>query len=120
MTTVTILPESGPRDGVLFRASANGCQALGRTAGEALDGLSAHLAGAPGTTVVLVQKLGGDEFFGAAQIERLRELMSRWRTARDAGRSLAAPEQQELDALIDSEFDASARRAEALAEQLGR
>jgi hypothetical protein len=100
MPTVTITPESGPQEAVLYRARANGHQALGRTAGEALDGLSAQLASAPGTTVVLVQRLGGDEFFGAAQTARLRELMARWRSARDAGVSLLPSEQRELEALI--------------------
>ncbi|HEY3242493.1 MAG TPA: hypothetical protein VGM03_04000 [Phycisphaerae bacterium] len=119
MGNVTITSEVGPQDAVLFRARANGCQALGRTAGEALDGLGPHLT-AERTTVVLVQRLGGDQFFSPTQIERLRELMAQWRRARDAGTSLAPPDEQELETLIEREFDAAARRAEALAEQAGR
>lgn len=120
MPTITITPEGDSQDAVLYRAKANGRQALGRTAGEALDGLSTHLAAHEGTTVVLVQKLGGDEFFKAAQIERLSELMARWHSARDAGAPFPPAEQQELETLIELEFEASARRAEALGAQLGR
>ncbi len=120
MVTVAITPEACERDTVLYRARVNGSQALGRTAGEALDGLGPHLTNAQGTTVVLVQRLGGDEFVTAAQIDRLKELMVHWRSARDAGTSLPPAEQQELEALIEAEFDASANRAAALAQQLGR
>ncbi|HWL93739.1 MAG TPA: hypothetical protein VNT79_09400 [Phycisphaerae bacterium] len=118
MPNVTITPEAGLNDADLYRARVNGHQAVGRTAGEALDGLSDQLASSRGTTVVLVQKLGADEFFDSTQIQRLNELVARWRAARDAGRTLAAADQQELDTLIETEFEASARRAAALADQL--
>ena len=52
------------------------------------------------------------------QIGRLKELMTRWREDRDSGRALSPAEQQELNALVESELEASARRAASLADQL--
>jgi hypothetical protein len=46
--------------------------------------------------------------------------MDRWRTARDQGATLPADEQTELEALIAAELHASAARAAALADALGR
>jgi hypothetical protein len=115
---VTITHDAGSSEGELFRARANGHQALGRTAGEALDGLRDHLPA--GTTVVLVQRLGGDQFFGAEDINRLQELMARWRQARDSGNALPIAEQEELESLIEAELSASAQRSAALGDQVDR
>ena len=46
--------------------------------------------------------------------------MARWRTARDQGTTLPIAEQSELETLIDAELRASAARAAALANALGR
>ena len=67
-----------------------------------------------------MQSLRPDRFFTAAQQERLTALMDRWRTARDQGATLPADEQTELEALIAAELQASAARAAALADALGR
>jgi len=63
---------------------------------------------------------GPDRFFGAAQLQRLAELMARWRSAETLGQVLAGDEQGELEALIGAELEASAARAAALADELGR
>lgn len=118
MTIVTVTNEVNREDAEFFRARVNGHHAVGRTAGEALDGLREHLASEVGSTIVLVQRLGGDSYFGADQIRRLGELMSRSRQARDAGMSLPLNEQTELESLIQAEFDASARRSANLADHL--
>lgn len=55
-----------------------------------------------------------DRFFTEAQIQRLSELMTRWRAARDAGKKLPAEEQAELETLTETELEASARRARAI------
>jgi hypothetical protein len=88
--------------------------------GEALDALTAQLSADEASTLVIAQSLRPDHFFTAAQQERLAALMTRWRTARDQGNPLPVAEQAELDALIDAELCASAARAAALANALGR
>ena len=57
---------------------------------------------------------GGDEFFSAAQVARLADLMARWRVARDAGRTLPPADQAELDALIAAELEAATARSAAI------
>jgi hypothetical protein len=54
-----------------------------------------------------------DEFFRADQLQRLTELMTRWRQARDASTALPPAEQAELDALIAAELKAATARAAA-------
>ena len=54
-----------------------------------------------------------DQFFDDAQRRRLGELIRRWRAARDSGKELPPAEHAELDALIEEELRASARRAAA-------
>jgi hypothetical protein len=46
--------------------------------------------------------------------------MSRWRAERDAGSELAPEEQAELDALIQAELEATAKRAEAITHELSQ
>lgn len=46
--------------------------------------------------------------------------MECWRTARDSGLPFTHQDQMELDALIEAELKASADRAVALADQLGK
>jgi sarcosine oxidase gamma subunit len=93
-------------------------QAMGRTAGEALDALTTQLGPDEAGTLVIVRNLGPDRFFTAEQRQRLEQLMARWRSARDAGQSLSAAEQSELENLIDAEVRAAAERASALLGEL--
>jgi len=39
--------------------------------------------------MLLIQSVGPDRFFGAAQQQRLAELMARWHNANDQGLTLA-------------------------------
>lgn len=99
MTKVAILPiptEHGERS---YRAIAGEKHAQGKTAGEALDALTAQLSADEASTLIIVQS---------------------WRTLSDQGATLPADEQAELEALIDAELQASAARAAALADALGR
>ena len=66
-------------------------------------------------TTATAPAIGGDQYFSAAQIARLADLMARWRTARDAGRPLPAADQAELDALIADELRAATARSADLA-----
>lgn len=117
MTTITILPDRSAT-GADFRAVAGQRQSFGKTPGEALDAMTAQLGPEESGTLLVVQNLRPDAFFSAEQCNRLKLLMTRWRTERDAGRELPAHDQAELDALVRAELDAAARRAAALADGL--
>jgi len=120
MTKVAILPILTEQGALSYRAIAGEKHAQGKTAGEALDALTAQLSADEASTLVIVQSLRPDRFFTAAQQERLAALMDRWRTACDQGAILPADEHIELEALIAAELQASAARAAALADALGR
>jgi hypothetical protein len=120
MTKVAILPEVSEQGEKVYRAFASGHQSLAKTAGAALDALTAQLSADEVGTLVVVQSQQPDEFFTAQQQERLRDLMARWRMARDVGASLALAQQAELEALVDAEVLAAGKRAAALGAALGR
>ena len=120
MTRVAILPIPTEQGHLSYHAIAGPKHAEGKTAGEALDALTAQLSADEASTLVIVQSLHPDRFFTAAQQERLAALMARWRMARDQGATLPAAEQAELEELIDAELRASAARAAALATTLGQ
>ena len=107
MRTISILPESHDS----YRALSGDKESAGRTAGEALDALSALLADEPVGTLVIVQNHEADEFFSAARQERLTELMR----LREAG-SLTAEEERELESLIEVELHGARQRAEVIAD----
>jgi hypothetical protein len=120
MTAITILPEKIGAGETTYRAVAGKRESVGRSAGEALDALTSQLSEDEAGMLVVIQNLRPDAFFTAAQQQRLEELMSRWRIARDRGDSLAAEEQVELESLVDAELDAARRRAEATVRQIER
>lgn len=104
MTTITILPEEKN-----FRAVAGKRESVGRTAGEALDALTAQLGEEENGTLLVIQKQYPDEFFGKTEQIRLGEL-----TARKENAALSAEEQKELENLIETELNAARLRAERL------
>jgi hypothetical protein len=118
MTKVAILPEPTEKGEITYRAIAAGRQSVGKTAGEALDALTALLPADETGTLVIVQHQRPDGFFSADEQARLQRLMARWRAERDAGRSLPPPEQAELDALVDAELRAASARAADLLNDL--
>jgi hypothetical protein len=120
MTKVAILPERSEQGEMAYRAIAGGRQSLARTAGAALDALTAQLPAEQAGTLVIVQSQQPDEFFTAEQQERLLGLMARWRAAREAGASLTPADQAELDTLVEAEVEAAGKRAAALSAALGR
>ena len=120
MTKIAILPKHSSCGARTFWAVAGNKQSTGRTAGEALDALVSQLPpDDTGTMVVLVSNPRPDQFFAAAQRERLSDLMGRWRAARDGGGSFDPAEQGELDALVKAELRGSAERTAALLNELG-
>ena len=120
MTRVAILPVPTVAGDIAYHALASGKHSQGKTAGEALDALTAQLSEEDAGTLVVVQNLRPDPFFTAQQQRRLGELMDRWRSARDAGESLSKAEQTELDGLVEEEIRASGARAEALLREIGQ
>jgi len=120
MTKVAILPIPTEHSELSYCAIAGAKHAQGKTAGEALDALTAQLSADETSTLVIVQSRRPDRFFTAAQQQRLPALMERWRTVRDQGHTLSMDEQTELEALIEAELHAAAARAATLADALGR
>jgi hypothetical protein len=120
MTTITILPESISKDGIVYRAIAGAKHSEGRTVGEALDELTKQLSSDDAGTLVIVQNLRPDDFFTAQQQRRLSELMESWRAARDNNSALPSNEQAELEGLIEAELQAATKRAGYALSELGQ
>jgi hypothetical protein len=55
---------------------------MGRTAGEAVDALTAQLPAEELDTLIVVRGLRSDRFF--SEVQRLEQPMASWRAARDA------------------------------------
>ncbi len=89
MTAITILPEKIGVEETTYRAVAGERESVGRSAGEALDALTSQLSDDEAGMLVVIQRLRPDAFFTAEQQQRLDDLMSRWRIARDTAGSLA-------------------------------
>ena len=120
MTTVAILPVSDASGERIYRAVAGDKQSTGKTAGEALDALTALLEGDEFSTLLIIQSFRADWFFSAEQQQRLSDLMNLWRTARDEGQTLPPEQQAELDSLVEAELKAATARTAALVQQLSQ
>lgn len=117
MTTVAILPISDASGEISYRAIAGDKYSVGKTAGQALDALTAQLDETEFTALLIFQSFRPDPFFSAEQQERLLELMNLWRAARDQEQELPPPQQAELDQLVEAELRAAAARTAALLPQ---
>jgi hypothetical protein len=120
MTTIAILPDSLNDVDKNYRAIAGDKESVGKTAGEALDALTAQLTEDESGTLVIVQHLRPDRFFTSEQQNRLACLMSRWRSARLVNGNLPIEEQSELESLIEAELQAATQRAEAALHDVGK
>src|SRR6516164_6622986 len=118
MTTIAIVPDNPQDSPTGFRAIARDKQSSRATVGQAIDASREQLGGPEQTTLVVVQPMQPDELFTAAQQQRLAELLTRWRAARDAGTSLPSQEQAELEALVEAELRAAGERSAVLVRQL--
>ena len=114
MTTISILPVSSVSGEKSYRAIAGDKQWIGKTAGQALDGLTTQLAESEFGALLVIQSFNPDLFFSANQQKRLSELMSLWRVARDRGATLLLDQQAELDALVYAELQAATARTNSL------
>ncbi len=104
MTTITILPEEKN-----FRAVAGKKESVGRTIGEAIDGLDAQLNEDESRTLLVIQKQRADKFFGESEQKRLVELMSK-----KENKTLSVKEISELEKLVEAELNGARRRSEEL------
>ncbi len=103
---------------MLYRAIAGRNQAVGRTAGEALDALSTQFPGEETDTFVIVRNMSPDRFFTAEQRQRLEQLMDLRREALAGNARWNAEEEAELEQLVDAEVRAATERAAALLRDL--
>lgn len=117
MTTVAILPSSDVDGEKSYRAIAGDKYSVGKTAGQALDALTAQLGDIEFSTLLVIQSFRPDSFFGAEQRERLSELMNLWRLARDQGQELQPEQQAELNSLVEMELRAATARTSVLMQQ---
>jgi hypothetical protein len=118
MTRIAVFQQSGDAGSMQYRAVSGRNQAMGRTAGEALDALTAQFSSVEGNTLVIVRNMTPDGFFSAAQCQRLEELISRRREALARKASLSTDEESELEQLLDAEIRAATERAVALRRDL--
>lgn len=118
MQTISIATIANTNGDRIYRAAIGDRQSTGRTAGEALDALTMQIGSQEINGFLLIQNQQPDRFFTVEQQQRLAELMSIWRTARDRGDSIPAEQQSELDALIEAELNATAERAKAILSQI--
>ena len=70
MTAIAIVQEVNGTGTGRFRAVAGNTKSEGRTAGEALDALTARLGEKAEGTLVIVQHFRPDQFFTAGQVQR--------------------------------------------------
>ncbi|HEY9825535.1 MAG TPA: hypothetical protein V6D19_08815 [Stenomitos sp.] len=114
MTTVAILPISGANGEKSYRAIAGAKYSVGKTAGQALDALTAQLDEIEFSALLVIQSFRTDSFFSSQQQERLSELMEAWRELRDQGLALPPEQQAELDSLVELELRAATARTAVL------
>ena len=119
MATVSILPISDSNGETHYQAIAGKLSSTGKTAGQALDGLTAQLEETEPGSLLVLQSFQPDSFFGAKQQAQLSTLMEQWRSARDEGKELSSSQQQELDNLVETELKAATARAKTLFGTIG-
>lgn len=112
MDTITILPNKNDGKPIGFSAVTSDHEAIGRTAGEALDALTSKTQ-TEISEPIIIQQFHSDRYFSEAQRQRLAELMSHWRQARDTDTELSPAEMEELNRLVDEEMIAAAKRSES-------
>ncbi|MEO0407324.1 MAG: hypothetical protein AAF289_08245 [Cyanobacteria bacterium P01_A01_bin.135] len=117
MTTVAILPISDDSGQKAYRAIAGDKHCVGKTAGQALDALTAQIGDSEFGTLLVIQNFRPDTLFTQGQQQRLSELMTLWRQARDRDEALPLEQQIELDQLVEVELKAATARTAALIQQ---
>ncbi len=114
MTTVTILPISDASGERSYRAISGDKHSVGKTAGQALDALTAQFDETEFSALLVIQSFRPDSWFSAEQQNQLSQLMSLWRTARDLGQRLSPEQEAALDRLVEAELKAATDRTAAM------
>jgi hypothetical protein len=99
----TVTTTDGKR---LYQVSLGTQSSTGKTAGEALDDLTAKMENQEINGFLFLQVNEPDQFFTAPQQEKSAELKSLWQVARDQGNTLPIEQQAKLDDLMVLEMDA--------------
>jgi hypothetical protein len=118
MSTVAILPSSDDNGHKIYRAIAGEHEAIGSTAGAALDALTEKLADTPSSQLLVLQSFSPDWLFTVEQQHRLADLMEQWRYARDRDQTLPIAQQAELDTLVEAELKAATARSLAMMQKV--
>jgi hypothetical protein len=114
MTAISILPiidETGQHH---YRASSGDRQSIGKTPGEALDAIVAQFGQPSLPFLLLIPNFQPDPFFTAQQQQRLTQLMTAWKQARDAAEDFPEDLKAELNKLVEAELLASRDRLSAM------
>jgi hypothetical protein len=117
MSTIEIIQEPSNTSNAVYRARCLDWQATGATPGAALDAVERLVAAGNkdgNGTVVIVQRFRPDAFFTKSQQTRLQELMERYHASRATRQELALEERQELETLVDAEWQAAIDRANSI------
>jgi hypothetical protein len=121
MTVIEIVQENQPQQ-TLYRAIGGDQQAIGSTPGQALDSLTEMLATTnrddEGELLVIMQRFRPDVFFNEQQQSRLQELMSRFHEVGNDLDALSSEERQELEQLVDAEWQAAIERSAAILKRI--
>lgn len=121
ITTIEIIQERKDAQQTVYRAIKGEQQAASTTPCRALDTLERILAvqgkETDEGTLIVIQRFRPDAFFTAEQQARLQELMSRLHDACDTGQDLSPEEKQEIEHLVDAEWQAAIERGAALLTQ---
>lgn len=124
ITTIEIIQESTNAQQPTYRAICGDQQVGSPTPGQALDTLermlAVHGSEQPESTLIVVQRFRPDAFFTAQQQTRLQELMDRFHHACEGDKGLSSEEKQELEQLVDTEWQAAIERGAAILGHVSR
>lgn len=124
ITTIEIIQEQHDAQQAVYRAIKGDQQAESATPGQALDTLERLLAvqgkAEDEGMLIIVQRFRPDAFFTAEQQQRLEHLMSRLHDACNTGQDLSPEEKQELEQLVDAEWQAAIERGAAILKRIPR
>ena len=114
MTTVARVAVVDARGEKAYRAVAGDQRSMSKTAGQALDALTAQWEDAEVGGLLLIQGFQPDAWFTATPQQRLAEWMEGWRAARDRGEPFPPDQPAELERWVEAELTAAQRRTLAL------
>jgi hypothetical protein len=113
MTSISILPITDATGKRHYQAVSGENRSIGQTPGQALDAIAQTLDPEGCSIFLLTPNFKPDQFFTAAQQQRLETLMAAWRNARDTEQLFPVDLQAELDELVEAELIASTQRLSA-------